>query len=223
MDIKNIKENYTKFDDEKIIRIAEKDFQSLRPEVLDILKSEINKRKLPNELIVKIDSEINSSETKINELIDKNNTFLISNGLINYTAFFLTIAIGILSFKFLNRGIAVLSLPLIFIGLRKFIKMRAEIVKLGKENLTITLHSGYRIIFLIKLVSNSLNKITVDYKKIEKIYKGNGIFNDRTYYIIVNEKNESFEKMTLLHTLDKNNDLELLKKLLTHKKVVFEI
>jgi len=46
MDLNDIKENYKKFEDWKIEKIASEEAGSLRPEVLDILKTEIENRKL---------------------------------------------------------------------------------------------------------------------------------------------------------------------------------
>ena len=51
MDIEDIRENYKNYDDYMIEKIASKDANSLRPEALDILKSEINKRNLSADIL----------------------------------------------------------------------------------------------------------------------------------------------------------------------------
>lgn len=53
----DIRENYKKFHDEKIIEIARNESKGLRPEVLGILKEEIIKRNLDSTLINWIDAE----------------------------------------------------------------------------------------------------------------------------------------------------------------------
>ena len=65
MDLNDIKENYKKFEDWKIEKIASEEAGSLRPEVLDILKTEIENRKLNLNLLDTIDAqtkEITESE-----------------------------------------------------------------------------------------------------------------------------------------------------------------
>jgi len=57
MNLNTIKSNYNNFDDLKIKNIALKESSSLRPEVIDILKAEIIKRKLSQDLIDAIDSQ----------------------------------------------------------------------------------------------------------------------------------------------------------------------
>ncbi len=56
-EIENIRENYKKFYDEKIIDIAQHESKGLRPEVLGILKEEIIKRNLDRTLITWVDAE----------------------------------------------------------------------------------------------------------------------------------------------------------------------
>ena len=51
MNLNTIKSNYSNFDDLKIKNIALKESSSLRPEVIDILKAEIIKRDLSQDLI----------------------------------------------------------------------------------------------------------------------------------------------------------------------------
>ncbi len=58
MDLNDIRENYKKFDDWKIEKIASEEAGSLRLEVLDILKAEIKKRNLNLNLIDSVDSQI---------------------------------------------------------------------------------------------------------------------------------------------------------------------
>ncbi|AUC16521.1 hypothetical protein BTO06_15785 [Tenacibaculum sp. SZ-18] len=56
MNLEDIRENYKKFDDWKIEKLATEEADSLRPEVVDILKSEIKKRNLNHSLINSVDS-----------------------------------------------------------------------------------------------------------------------------------------------------------------------
>ena len=58
MDLNDIRENYKKFDDWKIEKIASEEAGSLRLEVLDILKAEIKKRNLNINLIDSVNSKI---------------------------------------------------------------------------------------------------------------------------------------------------------------------
>ena len=68
MDLNDIIENYRNFEDWKIEKIASEEAGSLRPEVLDILKAEIKKRKLNLNLIDSIDSQTKElSESEFNE------------------------------------------------------------------------------------------------------------------------------------------------------------
>nr|WP_299384201.1 hypothetical protein [Allomuricauda sp.] len=55
MDLNDIRENYRNFDDWTIEQIATKEVASLRPEVVDILKSEIERRNLNLGLIDSVD------------------------------------------------------------------------------------------------------------------------------------------------------------------------
>ncbi len=57
MNLNDIRENYKKFEDWKIEKIASEEAASLRPEVLDILKDEIKKRNLNPNLIDSVDSQ----------------------------------------------------------------------------------------------------------------------------------------------------------------------
>lgn len=57
MNLNDIKENYKRFDDYQIEKIALEEANSLRPEVLDILKAEIKQRNLNLNLINSIDSQ----------------------------------------------------------------------------------------------------------------------------------------------------------------------
>ena len=57
MDLNDIRENYQNFDDYTIEKIASEEANSLRPEVLDILKAEIKKRNLNLNLIDSVDSQ----------------------------------------------------------------------------------------------------------------------------------------------------------------------
>jgi len=68
MDLNDIRENYKKFDNWKIEKIASEEAGSLRPEVIDIIKSEIKKRNLNLNLIDSIDSQIRElTESEFNE------------------------------------------------------------------------------------------------------------------------------------------------------------
>ncbi|WP_040252177.1 hypothetical protein [Psychroserpens mesophilus] len=58
--IKDIRENYKGFDDSKIENIAKNESKRLRKEVLEILKSEIEKRNLDQRLITWVDAETNT-------------------------------------------------------------------------------------------------------------------------------------------------------------------
>ena len=57
MDLNDIRENYRNFDDYKIEKIASEEAGSLRPEALEILKSEIKKRNLNENLLKSVDSQ----------------------------------------------------------------------------------------------------------------------------------------------------------------------
>ena len=57
MDLNDIRENYKNFDDWKIEKIASEEAGSLRPEVLDILKTEIKRRNLNLNLIDSVNSQ----------------------------------------------------------------------------------------------------------------------------------------------------------------------
>ena len=71
MDLKDIREDYKKFDDYTIERIAIKDSNSLRPEVLEILKSEIQKRKLSPEILKGIEIQKRKlTKEELNEYYD---------------------------------------------------------------------------------------------------------------------------------------------------------
>ena len=68
MDINDIKENYKKFDDWEIEKIASEEAASLRPEVIDILKSEIEKRNLNLNLLDSVNSQIKElTESEFNQ------------------------------------------------------------------------------------------------------------------------------------------------------------
>ncbi|MFI2744148.1 hypothetical protein ACG2LH_15550 [Zhouia sp. PK063] len=58
MDINFIKENYKKFDNSKIETIALKEANTLKPEIVEILKAEVQRRNLNSNLINCIDSQI---------------------------------------------------------------------------------------------------------------------------------------------------------------------
>jgi len=58
MDLNDIKENYSNFEDYQIEKIASEEASSLRPEVLDILKSEIKKRNQNLNLLNSVDSQV---------------------------------------------------------------------------------------------------------------------------------------------------------------------
>jgi len=71
MDLNDIRENYKNFDDWKIEKIASEEADSLRPEVIDILKTEIKKRNLNLNLIDSVDSQTKElSEYEFNEYCD---------------------------------------------------------------------------------------------------------------------------------------------------------
>lgn len=55
--IEEIRENYKNFYDEKIIKIARNESKGLRPDVLEVLKNEIIKRKLDLTLITWVEAE----------------------------------------------------------------------------------------------------------------------------------------------------------------------
>lgn len=57
MNLNDIRENYKRFDDYQIEKIALEEAHSLRPEVLDILKAEIKQRNLNLNLINSVDSQ----------------------------------------------------------------------------------------------------------------------------------------------------------------------
>lgn len=57
MDLNSIKENYKNYDNWEIEKIASKEASALKPEVIEILKSEITKRNLNLNLIDSIDSQ----------------------------------------------------------------------------------------------------------------------------------------------------------------------
>lgn len=57
-ELDKIKENYKNFSDDRIIKIAKKDAKLLKPEIIEILKDEIRRRNLPNDLIKKVDITI---------------------------------------------------------------------------------------------------------------------------------------------------------------------
>ena len=66
MNLDDIRENYKNFEDWEIEKIASKEADSLRPEVLDILKSEVKKRKL--NLLSSINSQTKElTETEFSE------------------------------------------------------------------------------------------------------------------------------------------------------------
>lgn len=68
MNLSEIKENYKYFDDFKIRKIASEEAASLRPEVLDILKEEIKRRGMDQNLNNSIDTQIR--EISLLELMD---------------------------------------------------------------------------------------------------------------------------------------------------------
>lgn len=58
MDINDIKVYYSKFDNHQIEKIATEEVASLRPEVIEILKAEIEKRKLDPRLLDSVNSQL---------------------------------------------------------------------------------------------------------------------------------------------------------------------
>ncbi len=70
--VEEIRENYKGFSDSKIESIAENESKGLRKEVLEILKSEIEKRNLDKRLITWVDAETNTlTEFEKQSLIKK--------------------------------------------------------------------------------------------------------------------------------------------------------
>ncbi|RZN84776.1 MAG: hypothetical protein EVB11_01615 [Winogradskyella sp.] len=68
MDLNDIRDNYRNFPDWKIEKIASEEANSLRPEVLDILKAEIKRRNLKSNLINSVDSQTRElTESEFNE------------------------------------------------------------------------------------------------------------------------------------------------------------
>jgi hypothetical protein len=65
--IDELRENYKRFTDEQLIRLATTDASGLRPEAVVVMREEINKRKLPNELLDGID--VQRKEISEEELI----------------------------------------------------------------------------------------------------------------------------------------------------------
>ena len=70
--LEEIKENYSKFPDYKIEKIATERIASLRPEIIEILKYEIEKRKLNSHLLTSITAQLEPiSEKDIQILTEK--------------------------------------------------------------------------------------------------------------------------------------------------------
>ena len=68
MELKDIRENYRNFEDYQIEQIATEEVNSLRPGVIEILKEEIHRRKLSENLIKGIDAQTREiTEKELNE------------------------------------------------------------------------------------------------------------------------------------------------------------
>ena len=236
MDFEEIKRNYERFDDEKLIQLATKEIKTLRKGVIPILEAELAKRKISisekkeksgDEKIEKGTKTSNDEKNLMNQMNEFMNSFEIPHILksgkkyyVNTSLLFL-ISIIISSiilflFKpFFGSGlkliiyITILTV-LITIALRK-LKI-GKIVDIQSDKIILSKYPKmnygvFRILVLIQILLNSIEKIQINNIDILKIYQRKNL-TDKGFYIEVIDK----------HSKNKNNYRVFLESLLENDK-----
>lgn len=210
MDLENIKRNYEGLDDEKLIKLATIEINSLRKDVIPILEAELIKRNISiSDEKEKIAGENNHKETAPKEekgLMDQMNEFMVSfeiphilksvkkyyanSTILFLNAFIFSLIIFFLFQVFFWAGLRLILLFIISTVLLTMVlkKIRAgKIAEIQPDKVIISkypkLNFGiFRIFVLIQIVFNLLEKIEIRNKDLSKIYKKND-FTDKGFYI----------------------------------------
>ena len=215
MDLDNIKRNYAKFDDEKLIKLATKEITTLRKEVIPILEAELAKRNISiknegnstNE--EKVEKEINqtlSNETVFSQMNEAMNVFEMPNILkvgkkyfVNTPLLLIISILFILILLFLFQSIfgsgfklilyTLLFSVLLTIGLRKL--DFGKIAEIKPDTIILSKYPPFnfgifRILILFLIGINAVSKIELDFKNISRIYQKDDL-NDKGFYIETND------------------------------------
>ncbi len=238
MNLNEIKSNYEKFDDSVLIKLATKEIHSLRPEVIPLLKAEIQKRNLsldnneytqeksfensfPKEKILYSVEHLDyfKSTSKIQLENVKNKSFFLSFFLKSITFIILIFTIFLfLSFKF-NWVIQLILLIILILSAIKVIQEKKDLGKIAQLKKDTAILSQYpiinfnifRILATLQIGLNGLRKIEVEYKYISKIYKKKTLFNNGYYVNFYNKTiNDNMNKRIYLEGLEKKDLKEFL-------------
>ena len=237
MDIEDIKKNYENFDDDKLIKLATKEINSLREEFIPILKAELKKRNLSTkskktyskeqfenplakEKLFYSDEHIQYFKSNENSLTKSENgkVFFINNGLSFLISTLFTIITIILLKSIIGSRLILFAIIITFIF--KFVLSKLNIGKIAEFTINKVIISKYpignfnifRIFILFQIALNGLKKIEINYKSILKIYQKNDLF-DKGYYIdfIDNMTGNLISHRVFLEALSKNDKSKLLK------------
>jgi len=215
MDLEDIKRNYARFDDEKLIKLATKEITSLRKEVIPILEAELAKRNISlkneensihNE---KVEKEINhnsSNETVFSQMDQLMNVFEMPNIIKTGKKYFVStpllfiisiLFILILLFLFksiFGSGFKLILYTLFFSVLLTFGLKKLDFGKIAEIKPDTIILSKYppfnfgifRILALFLIGINAVSKIEIDFKNISRIYQKDDL-NDKGFYIEIND------------------------------------
>ena len=213
MDLEDIKRNYEKFDDEKLIRLATTEIKSLRKEVIPILEAELIKRNISisdeEEIIEENNVQKEEKATKLdNELINQMNDFMISfeiphilksgkkyyanTALLFLNSIIFSLIVLFLFKPYFGGGVKLITffiiLTILFtIGLKK-LKV-GEITNFQAEKIIVSKYPKanfglLRIVFLNLIAFNLLEKVEIKNENILAMYQKNDL-TDKGFYIDV--------------------------------------
>lgn len=211
MDLNEIEKNYARFDDEKLIRLATKEINSLRKEVIPILAAELAKRNISitnegqkdnEENIEKEIKQPTSKEKVMSQMAEFMNEFetphILKAGkkyFVNISLLFIISILFTLILLFLFKSIFGSGIRLIIQTLLTSVILTIALKKLGlgkiaeiKPDKIIfskypSLNFGvFRILVLFQMGINANNKLELDYKNISRIYQKNDLI-DKGFYI----------------------------------------
>lgn len=211
MDLDEIKKNYAKFDDSKLIKLATKEINSLRKEVIPILAAELAKRNISiknegqkdnEENIEKEIKQTTSKETVMSQMTEFMNEFETPHILkvgkkyyVNISLLFIISVLFTLILLFLFKSIfgggirliiyTLLTSVLLTIALRKL--GLGKIAEIKPDKIIFSkyppLNFGvFRILVLFQMGINTISKLELDYKNISRIYQKNDL-TDKGFYI----------------------------------------
>ena len=235
MDLDDIRENYAKFDNEKLIKLATEEIKSLRKEVIPILVAELAKRNISitkknqGREEKKSQEQTTSEKTVMSQITEFMNEFetphilkvgkryFVNTPLLFVISILFTIIFLLLFKSLFGTGIrlifyGLITSILITIALRKLSMGKIVDIKPNSVNFSKypNINFGvFRIFVLFQIGLNAINKKELKYKNISRIYQKNDI-TDKGFYIETKDNITEKDFRIFLEVLSENDRKQVL-------------